>query len=148
MIQPNLQPLHYSHDFSTDLIKDAVVRYQTHLLGESTVKMEGLQAVQIKGCGLTVLEPGIFSPQYLIFWVFIQENQEEGGGVMQRCKCLIEPEERNHLGWGLVSSSSLACQLLVSLCGCFSCHHVIEISWVQFPNTSRRHHITAHVLAS
>lgn len=80
MIQPNLQPLHFSHDFSTDLIKEAMVRYQTHLLGESTVKMECLQAVQIKGYGLTVLEPVFFFFQYLIFWVFIQENQEEEGG--------------------------------------------------------------------
>ena len=52
------------------------------------------------------------------------------------------------MGPGEISSSTLACQLVVSLCGCFLCHHVIEISWVQFPNTSRRRHITAHILAS
>lgn len=100
MIQPNLYPLHFSHNFSTDLIKETVVRYQTHPLGESSVKMECLQTVQIKGCGLTVLEPDIFS-QYLIFLVIIQNNQKEGGFI-QRCKYPIEPTERNHLEWGLV----------------------------------------------
>lgn len=81
MIQPNLQPLHFfSHDFSTDLIKEAVVRYQTHPLGESTVKMEGLQAVQIKGCGLTVLEPGILFPISYLLGLHSRESRRKGGG--------------------------------------------------------------------
>lgn len=107
MIQPNLYPLHFSHNFSTDLIKEAVVRYRTHPLRESAMKMECLQAVQIKGCGLTVLESDIFF-QYRIFLVFIQENQEKGGGYTKmQISHRTQGEESFGMGPGEISSSTL-----------------------------------------
>lgn len=78
MIQPNLYPLYFSHNFSTDLIKEAVGRYRTHPLGESSVKMECLQTVQIKGCGLTVLESDLFFPNILPSWSSFKRIKKKG----------------------------------------------------------------------
>lgn len=44
------------------------------------MKMECLQAVQIKGCGLTVLEPGIFFPISYLLGLHSRESRRSGGG--------------------------------------------------------------------
>lgn len=45
------------------------------------MKMEGLQAVQIKGCGLTVLEPGIFFSNILSSGSSFKRIKKKGAGL-------------------------------------------------------------------
>lgn len=107
MIQPNLYPLYFSHNFSTDLIKEAVVRYRTHPLGESSVKMECLQTVQIKGCGLTVLESDIFFPISYLLGHHSRESRRRVVYIKMQISHRTQGEESFGMGPGEVSSSTL-----------------------------------------